>query len=38
MNFASTVELGKRMLDVLEFVEYAKALGVDPRELLGRIL
>lgn len=37
-NFVSTVELGTRMLDVLEFCEYADALGRRPTELLGRVL
>jgi transcriptional regulator with XRE-family HTH domain len=37
-NFVSTVELGTRMLDVLEFAEYAEALGRRPTELLGRVL
>jgi transcriptional regulator with XRE-family HTH domain len=36
-NFVSTVELGVRMLDVLEFIDYAEALGVDARKLLGKI-
>lgn len=37
-NFVSTVELGTRMLEILEFVEYAEALGLDPRKLLGLVL
>ena len=37
-NFVSTVELGTRMLDVLEFIEYAEALGVDPKRLLGKVI
>ena len=37
-NFVSTVEIGTRMLDVLEFVEYVEALGLDPRRLLGKLL
>lgn len=37
-NFVSTVELGTRMLDVLEFCEYAEALGRRPTELLARVL
>lgn len=37
-NFVSTVELGTRMLDTLEFCEYAEALGRRPTELLSRIL
>jgi transcriptional regulator with XRE-family HTH domain len=37
-NFISYVERGERMLNVLEFIEYAKALGVDPQKLLGKLL
>jgi transcriptional regulator with XRE-family HTH domain len=37
-NFISYVELGERTLGVLEFVEYAEALGADPRKLLGKLL
>lgn len=37
-NFVSTVELGTRMLDVLEFAEYAEALGRRPRDLFDRVL
>jgi transcriptional regulator with XRE-family HTH domain len=37
-NFVSTVELGTRMLDVLEFIEYAEALGLDPQKLLGKVI
>lgn len=37
-NFVSYVERGERMLDVLEFIEYAQALGVDARRLLGKLI
>lgn len=37
-NFISYVERGERTLGVLEFVEYAEALGVDPRKLLAKLL
>jgi len=37
-NFVSYVERGERMLDVLEFIDYANALGVDPRKLFGKLL
>lgn len=37
-NFVSYVERGERMLGVIEFIEYAEALGVDPRKLLGKVL
>lgn len=36
-NFISYVERGERMLDVLEFMEYSEALGVDPKKLLGKL-
>lgn len=36
-NFVSDIERGARMLDVLEFIDYAEALGVDPRRLLGKL-
>jgi transcriptional regulator with XRE-family HTH domain len=36
--FVSQIETGTVMLDVLEFIEYAGALGVDPRKLLGKVL
>lgn len=36
-NFISYVERGERMLDVLEFMEYSDALGVDPKKLLGKL-
>jgi transcriptional regulator with XRE-family HTH domain len=37
-TFVSTIERGTRMLDVLEFIDYAKAMGVEPRKLLGKII
>jgi transcriptional regulator with XRE-family HTH domain len=37
-SFVGKVESGERRLDVLEFVELAGALGVDPRKLIGQIL
>lgn len=37
-TFVSTVEIGTRMLDTLEFIDYADALGVDPRRLLSKLL
>lgn len=35
-TFISKVELGERRLDVAEFVEIARAVGVEPFELLRR--
>ena len=37
-NFVSAVERGIVMLDAIEFIEYAEALGLDARKLLGKIL
>lgn len=37
-NFVSAVEIGTQRLDAVEFIEYAEALGLDPRKLLGSIL
>lgn len=37
-NFVSDIERGTRMLDVLEFIEYAEALGLEPRKLLAKLL
>jgi transcriptional regulator with XRE-family HTH domain len=36
--FVSSVESGSRLLETVEFIEYAEALGLDPQKLLGRIL
>lgn len=37
-TFVSTIERGTRMLDALEFIDYARAMGVDPKKLFGRLL
>ena len=37
-KFVSQVETGYIMLDVLEFIEYAKALKLDPRQVLDKLL
>lgn len=37
-SFVWKTETGERRLDVLEFIEIARALDVDPVELLGRVL
>lgn len=36
-SFISDVERGERMLDVLEFVDYAQALGVDAKKVLAKL-
>lgn len=35
-SFVSKVERGERRLDVIEFCQFADALGRDPAELLAR--
>ena len=37
-NFVWRIEAGERKVDVLEFIEIAKAAGLDPLELLRRAL
>lgn len=37
-NFVWRIEAGERKVDVLEFIEIAKAAGLDPMELLRRVL
>lgn len=32
------IEIGARVLDVVEFVNLARAIGIDPLELFGRFL
>jgi transcriptional regulator with XRE-family HTH domain len=36
-QYVSNIERCGRRLDVLEFYKYARALGVDPAELFGRL-
>jgi len=36
-QFVSRVELGERRLDVVEFADFARALGVDPAEIIQTI-
>ena len=37
-SYVAKVETGERRLDVAEFVEYARALGLEPAGLLALIL
>lgn len=37
-SFVAKMETGERRIDVVEFVEIARALGQDPTELLARAL
>jgi hypothetical protein len=32
------MEAGERRIDVIEFIEIARALGADPTELFGRLV
>lgn len=36
-QFVSRVELGERRLDIVEFVDLARALGLDPGTLIGGV-
>jgi transcriptional regulator with XRE-family HTH domain len=36
-SFVSSYETGQRRIDLLEFLEIARAIGADPRKLFGRI-
>ena len=36
-QFVSRFELGERRLDVVEFADIARALGLDPTDLMGSI-
>ncbi len=37
-SYVSKVETGERRLDVIEYADYAAALGIDPTRLLRRVL
>lgn len=37
-QFVSRIESGERRVDLLEFVMIARALKIEPRDLLGRVL
>ncbi len=37
-SFVSKYERGERRLDVIEFVELAEALELDPSKLLGQVM
>jgi transcriptional regulator with XRE-family HTH domain len=37
-SFIGKIENGTRGIDVVEFVEIAKAIGVDPRKIITRLL
>lgn len=37
-SYISKFEAGERRLEVCEFIDVCKAIGVDPLELLGRVM
>ena len=37
-NFVWRIEAGERKVDVLEFIEIAKASGLEPDELMRRVM
>jgi transcriptional regulator with XRE-family HTH domain len=37
-TFVSKIETEGRRIDVIEFIELARALGVDPAKLLNRVI
>ena len=36
-TFVSKYERGERRLDVVEFLDITKALGIDPHEIIGKL-
>ena len=36
-NFVWRIEAGERQVNVLDFMEIAKAVGITPAELMGRV-
>ena len=37
-SFVGRMEAGERRVDVVEFIEIARVLGADPKELFGRLV
>jgi transcriptional regulator with XRE-family HTH domain len=37
-SFVSKIENRERRIDVVEFIAVATALGIDPKDLLGRVM
>ncbi len=37
-SFVGRIESGERRVDVVEFIEIARVLGADPRELFAKIV
>lgn len=36
-SYVATVESGQRRIDVVEFLDFAEAIGFDPREAIRRL-
>lgn len=36
-SFVATVESGQRRIDVVEFLDFAEAIGFDPREAIRKL-
>ena len=37
-SFVGRMEAGERRIDVIEFIEIARAVGADPREIFDRLV
>ena len=37
-SFVATVESGQRRIDVVEFLDFATAIGFDPREAIKKLM
>lgn len=37
-SYVSKYESGERRLDVIEFIDLCAALGVDPRDIVGKVM
>lgn len=37
-SFIGRIEAGERRVDVIEFIEIARVLGADPKELFARVV
>jgi transcriptional regulator with XRE-family HTH domain len=37
-SFVDRMEAGEHRIDVIEFIEIARALGANPRELFGKVV
>jgi transcriptional regulator with XRE-family HTH domain len=37
-SFVGRIEAGERRIDVIEFIEIARVMGLDPKQLFGKLL